>query len=68
MHDAGAVVGGGVICEVHRRGAGIAGVHMGQRVVELDPIEFLAQRGGDHAAAELPALQTLLHQRLGAHH
>ena len=68
MDDAGAVVGGGVLGQVDRRGTGKAGVHMGERVVEFDQIELLTHRGGHDAAAELPALQALFHQRFGAEH
>ena len=51
MDDAGAVVGGGVLGQVHRCGAGIAGVHMGQWMVKFDQVELLTQRGGHDAAA-----------------
>ncbi len=42
MDDAGAVLGGGVVGQVHRREPAIARVHVIQRMLEVQPGEFLA--------------------------
>ena len=65
VHDAGAVVGGGVVGQVHRRSAAVALVHMGQRVVEVQAAQGFTQRGGEHRALQAVALQAFLHQGRG---
>ena len=46
VDDAGAVVGGGVVGEVDRREAVVAGIDGGERMAELQAVELLAERGG----------------------
>ncbi len=65
MHDAGAVVGGGVVGQVDRRQAVVAGIHLRERMAEADLVQRLARRGGQHRAREAVALQALLDQRRG---
>ena len=65
VHDAGAVFRRRVVGQVHGRQAAVAGVHVVQRVPELQAAEVLALGGGEHLAFELVACQALLDQRLG---
>ena len=62
MHDAGAVVGGGVVGQVDRAQAPVAGVHVVQRMQEVEQRQVLALRRGQHGAGELKALQAFLDQ------
>ena len=55
VNNTRAVGVGGVIGQVHRRGALVSGIHMRQRVMELDQIQRLAFASGDRFATELPA-------------
>ena len=57
VDDAGAVVGGGVIGEVHGRGALVGRIDMRQGMVELDQIELLTLGGGDDLALQFPSRQ-----------
>ena len=65
VHDAGAVVGGGVVGQIHRRQPVVTFVHMRQRVAELDAGQLLALRRRDHAALQPIAFQAFLDQRRG---
>ncbi len=65
VDDAGAVVGGGVVGQVDRREAVVAGVHFRERMAEADLVERLARRGGEHGAGQAVAIQALLDQRGG---
>jgi hypothetical protein len=63
VDDAGAVFRGRVVGEVDRRDAVVAGIHGGERMAELEPLELLAERGRDDRAFEAEARQALLDQR-----
>ena len=55
VDDAGAVICGGVVGQIHRRGACKARVDVCEWMVKFDEIEFLADCRSDNFAAELPA-------------
>ena len=65
MHDAGAVVGGGVVGQVHRAQALVACVRVGQRVGKVHATQLLTQAGGHYLAGDAVARQALVHQRGG---
>ena len=65
VHDAGAVVGRGVLGQVDRAQAIKASVDVRQRVFEVDATQALAQCGGDHRAGQAIALQAFVHQHRG---
>src|SRR5690606_26201704 len=65
VDDAGAVFGGGVVGQVHRRQAPVAGVDVVQRVAEFQPAQVLADGGAQHLAFELVAAQRLFDQHFG---
>ena len=63
VHQAGAVIGGGVIGKVDGAQAVEARMHCRQRMVEGDAVQRLAQRGGPHRAGEAVARQAGGYQR-----
>ena len=65
VDDAGAILGRGVVGEIHRRDAVIARMRLRQRMVEADAVEVPAMGGRDNASGEPVARETLLDQRLG---
>ena len=67
VDQASAVVGGGVVGQVDRAEPIVACVDLGQRVMELDAAEFLAQRDGHHIAGDAVARQAFFDQRRGQH-
>ena len=68
VHDAGAVCICSVVCQIHRRGAGVAGVDVGQGVMKGDMVQRLAFYRRHDRALQLPAFQAFVHQRLRAQH
>ena len=72
MHDAGAVVGSGVVGQKDRRKALVAVDavfvgHVVQRVLEVDKAQLLAQRGGQYRAGQGVARQAFFDQHRGQH-
>jgi hypothetical protein len=67
VDDAGAVVGRGVVGQVDRRQAPVAGVHIIQRMLELQPAQLVALGRGQHIAGQAVALQALVDQHIGQH-
>ena len=65
MHDAGAVVGGGVVGQVDRRQAAVAGIYVVQRVFKVQPAQIAADSGGQHRAFEAKARQAFFDQAGG---
>ncbi len=65
VDQAGAVVGGRVVGQVDRRQAPVAGIHVVQRVLELEAAELLALDRGQHRAVERIAVHAHLDQRGG---
>ena len=70
VHDTRAVIGRGVVGQVHGRQAAVAEAavfagHVVQRVFKFEAAQVLAQGGGQHAAGKAVALQARGHQRLG---
>ncbi len=60
MDDAGAGIGGHIVAEVDRRGALVARVHLGQRMVEAHLGQRRARAGRDDLAFELIGLELFL--------
>ncbi len=70
VHDARAIFGADVLGQVDGADAVVTGVHMGQRVLELQAFELGTSGGGDHLAViggEAVTLAGLFNQRLGQH-
>ena len=67
VNQARAVLGRGVVGQVDRAESVVAGIHMGQRMLEVDAAQGLAHGGGNDRAGELVALQALVDQALGQH-
>ena len=72
VHDAGAVVSGGVVGQKDRRKTLVAVDavfvgHVVQRVLELDKAQLLAQRGGQHRTRECIARQAFFDQHRRQH-
>ena len=72
VHDAGAIVSGGVVGQKDRRQALVAVDavlvgHVVQRMLEVDEAQLFAQRGGQHGARERVARQAFFDQHRGQH-
>ena len=55
MDDTGAIVRGGVVCQIHRRSACKACVDLSEWMVEFDEVEFLSNCSRYYLTAELPS-------------
>ena len=67
VHDAGAVAVAHVVGQVHRREALVTGVHVVQRVAEVQAAELVAGGRGEHRAFQAEALQAFFNQGFGQH-
>ena len=72
MHQARAVIGGGVVGQIHRRETlvAVAAVFIGdviQGVFEIDQPQVFAQGGGQHRAGQTIAAHAFFNQSLGQH-